>query len=56
MKKVQQHWDNIYTYKQPAEVSWTQDIPQISLDFIHSFKIYRSKFSVLQLHGKSQDE
>ncbi|HLV46849.1 MAG TPA: class I SAM-dependent methyltransferase [Flavobacterium sp.] len=32
-----EHWNNIYTTKQPNEVSWTQEIPQTSLDFIHSF-------------------
>jgi cyclopropane fatty-acyl-phospholipid synthase-like methyltransferase len=31
------HWDTVYATKQPHEVSWTQDIPQTSLDFIHSF-------------------
>lgn len=34
-----QHWENIYSTKQPNEVSWTQDIPQTSLDFIHSAKL-----------------
>lgn len=34
-----QHWENVYTTKQPAEVSWTQEVPQVSLDFIHSFKL-----------------
>jgi trans-aconitate methyltransferase len=32
-----EHWEKIYETKQPNEVSWTQDIPQTSLDFIHSF-------------------
>lgn len=31
------HWDKIYATKQPNEVSWTQEIPTTSLDFIHSF-------------------
>jgi len=30
------HWEHVYSTKQPSEVSWTQDIPQTSLDFIHS--------------------
>jgi cyclopropane fatty-acyl-phospholipid synthase-like methyltransferase len=31
------HWENIYAHKQPAEVSWTEEIPRTSLDFIRSF-------------------
>jgi cyclopropane fatty-acyl-phospholipid synthase-like methyltransferase len=38
----QSHWDTVYATKQPHEVSWTQDIPQTSLDFIHSFNIPKS--------------
>ncbi len=28
------HWENIYQTKQPNEVSWTEDIPHVSLAFI----------------------
>ena len=31
------HWETIYETKQPGEVSWTQEIPKISLDFISGF-------------------
>jgi 2-polyprenyl-3-methyl-5-hydroxy-6-metoxy-1,4-benzoquinol methylase len=31
------HWESIYQTKNPNQVSWTQSIPQTSLDFIHSF-------------------
>jgi trans-aconitate methyltransferase len=31
------HWEKVYATKQPHEVSWTQEVPQTSLDFIHSF-------------------
>ncbi|AEM70496.1 Methyltransferase type 12 [Allomuricauda ruestringensis DSM 13258] len=31
------HWETVYETKNPDEVSWTQEIPQTSLDFIHSF-------------------
>lgn len=34
---MQQHWDNIYKTKQPHEVSWTQNVPTTSLEFIHNF-------------------
>jgi uncharacterized UPF0146 family protein len=36
------HWDNVYTTKNPNEVSWTQDVPKTSLDFIHSFGVDKS--------------
>ncbi|WP_160714260.1 class I SAM-dependent methyltransferase [Chitinophaga solisilvae] len=35
----QEHWDNIYRHKASDEMSWTQDIPQVSLDFIRSFSV-----------------
>ncbi|MBO9150792.1 class I SAM-dependent methyltransferase [Chitinophaga sp. GCM10012297] len=34
-----QHWENVYSSKQPHEVSWTQAVPVISLDFIRSFNL-----------------
>ncbi|NIF03939.1 class I SAM-dependent methyltransferase [Chryseobacterium sp. Tr-659] len=30
------HWENVYTTKNPDQVSWTQEKPQTSLDFINS--------------------
>jgi len=36
------HWEKIYQTKQPDEVSWTQEVPKTSLDFIHSFKLQKS--------------
>jgi purine-nucleoside phosphorylase len=36
------YWDKIYSLKQPNELSWTQEIPKTSLDFIHSFGLTRS--------------
>jgi 2-polyprenyl-3-methyl-5-hydroxy-6-metoxy-1,4-benzoquinol methylase len=35
MTEQQNHWDKIYSTKRPDEVSWTQDIPKTSLDFVH---------------------
>lgn len=32
-----QYWDKIYSTKQSNQVSWTQQVPKTSLDFIHSF-------------------
>lgn len=31
------HWEYIYEVKTPEEVSWTQEKPETSLNFIHSF-------------------
>ena len=36
---TKKHWETVYSTKQPDEVSWTQDIPQTSLDFIHTFHL-----------------
>ena len=33
------HWETIYETKASTEVSWTQDIPQTSLDFVKSFNL-----------------
>jgi 2-polyprenyl-3-methyl-5-hydroxy-6-metoxy-1,4-benzoquinol methylase len=35
----QKHWETVYKTKQPEQVSWTQDIPQTSLDFIAGFSL-----------------
>lgn len=37
MENKKDHWENIYNVKTPEQVSWTQNVPQTSLDFIHSF-------------------
>lgn len=31
------HWETVYDTKNPDQVSWTQVVPQTSLDFINSF-------------------
>lgn len=36
------HWDTVYKTRQPNQVSWTQEIPKTSLDFIHSFNLPKS--------------
>lgn len=36
MEENKQHWENVYHTKKPSEVSWTQEVPQTSLDFILS--------------------
>jgi SAM-dependent methyltransferase len=41
-KTIQNHWDTVYKTKAPNQVSWTQDIPKTSLDFIHSFGLTKT--------------
>ncbi|MEO5600854.1 MAG: class I SAM-dependent methyltransferase [Cyclobacteriaceae bacterium] len=44
------HWDKIYSTKKPSEVSWTQENPKTSLDFIHSFNLPKSA-SIIDIGG-----
>jgi len=36
------HWDAVYETKTPNDVSWTQEVPQTSLDFINSFNLSKT--------------
>jgi len=38
----QKHWETIYALRQPEELSWTEERPQTSLDFIHSFNLAKT--------------
>jgi hypothetical protein len=42
MENRKEHWEKVYNTKQPHEVSWTQELPGTSLDFIHSFNLPKS--------------
>jgi len=46
----QSHWDKIYATKPASELSWTQENPQTSLDFIHSFKLTKQA-SIIDVGG-----
>src|SRR5687768_12037402 len=37
-----EHWEKVYAGKDPHEVSWTQEYPRTSLDFIHSFHLAKT--------------
>lgn len=50
MESTKSHWDYIYSTKNRNEVSWTQDIPKTSLDFIHSFHLTRDA-SIIDVGG-----
>lgn len=41
-KENKNHWETVYETKNPDQVSWTQEIPKTSLDFIHSFGLKKS--------------
>ena len=36
------HWETVYETKNPGQVSWTQEIPKTSLEFIHSFGLEKT--------------
>jgi len=44
------HWETVYETKNPDQVSWTQEIPQTSLDFIRSFGVNKDA-SVIDIGG-----
>lgn len=44
------HWEQVYTTKQSHEVSWTQERPATSLDFIHSFNAPKNA-SIIDIGG-----
>ncbi len=37
--KEQQHWDKVYSEKQPTEVSWYEPMPEISLELLRSCEL-----------------
>jgi len=39
MKENKKHWETVYETKSPEQVSWTQEIPNTSLNFIQSFNL-----------------
>lgn len=39
---IKEHWENIYRTRKPNEVSWTQEVPEVSLEFIHACNIPKS--------------
>ena len=41
-KQKKKHWETVYETKNPDQVSWTQDKPTTSLNFIHSFGLTKT--------------
>lgn len=47
---IKDHWEKVYSTKQPHEVSWTQENPKTSLEFIHSFNLPKQA-SIIDIGG-----
>ena len=47
---TKQHWETVYNTKKPNQVSWTQEIPKTSLDFINSFQLSKDA-SIIDIGG-----
>ena len=39
MESRKEHWEKVYTTKQPHEISWTEGLPRTSLEFVYSFNL-----------------
>jgi len=50
MESRKEHWEKIYARKDPHELSWTQELPKTSLDFVHSFNLPKSA-SIIDIGG-----
>ena len=50
MEDRKSHWETVYETKTPDQVSWTQKIPQVSLDFIDSFELPHTA-SIIDIGG-----
>lgn len=50
MANRKEHWEQVYATKQPHEVSWTQELPQTSIDFLHSFNLPKTA-SIIDIGG-----
>lgn len=44
------HWETVYETKNPDEVSWTQEVPKTSLEFIRSFGLDK-KAKIIDIGG-----
>src|ERR1041385_8145301 len=50
METRKEHWEKVYQTKQPHEISWRQELPKLSLDFIHSFNLPHTA-SIIDIGG-----
>ncbi len=49
-ENLKEHWEKIYNTKHSNEVSWTQEVPTVSLSFIHKFNIPKAA-SIIDIGG-----
>ena len=49
-KNLKAHWETVYETKSPQEVSWTQEIPKMSLDFIENVELAKDA-SIIDIGG-----
>ena len=47
---LKDHWENIYTTKQPHEVSWTQETPTTSIGLIEELNLSKDA-SIIDVGG-----
>ena len=50
MESKQEHWDNVFASKSTHEVSWTQDYPRISMQFISEINLPKTA-KILEVGG-----
>ena len=50
MMSNKEHWEKVYETKQPNEVSWTQEIPQTSIDLFERTKLPKDA-SIIDIGG-----
>ncbi len=48
--ELKSHWETIYAEKRPEEVSWTQDVPQHSLEIIRELDLPKTA-SIIDIGG-----
>ena len=41
MNQNKQHWEKVFSTKNPNEVSWTQEYPKTSIDYLENLNYYR---------------
>ncbi|MEK9613557.1 MAG: class I SAM-dependent methyltransferase [Flavobacteriaceae bacterium] len=50
MNKKKQHWEHVFKHKTPQQVSWTQFVPQTSMDLINDCRITK-KDPIIDIGG-----
>jgi trans-aconitate methyltransferase len=48
--QIKNHWEHIYNTKQPNQVSWTQEVPSISINFVKQLQIPKDA-SIIDVGG-----